>query len=160
MSRSTDSLPAQRQPGGPGGLWQRICRLGRRCAQQIGLGPADPGDIGRRGEKLARRFLKARGFRVITRNYRCPAGEIDLIILDGRTVAFVEVKSRRGLAHADPEDTVTVHKRRQVTRVAQVWLSRHPADDRTWRFDVVAVTFVDTGKPIIRYTPDAFPPER
>ena len=120
----------------------------------------DPSRIGRRGEKLARRYLKSRGYKVIARNYRCPVGEIDLIVLDGRTIAFVEVKTRLGSRQADPEDTVTAAKRHQLTRVARFWLSQHPAADRTCRFDVVAVTLPHEGEPIIRHTPDAFEPRR
>jgi putative endonuclease len=113
---------------------------------------------GRQGEKLARKYLQGLGCKVLARNYRCPAGELDLIVLDGRTVAFVEVKTRQSDEHADPEETVTLAKRRQLYRVARYWLSRHGADDRTWRFDVVAVTLPQEGDPTIRHTPDAFEP--
>lgn len=121
---------------------------------------SDPASLGRRGEKLVCRYLKKRGCKILSRNYRCPTGEIDLIALDGRTIAFVEVKSRWGTGHADPEETVTLHKRHQLHRVARYWLSQHKADDRTCRFDVVAVTFLDNGRPVIRHTPDAFEPPR
>lgn len=113
-------------------------------------------EIGRKGEKLARRFLKRLGYKILARNYACPAGEIDVIALDGRTIAFVEVKTRRGDALADPEDAVTAHKRRQLTRVAQYWLSQRRADDYGCRFDVVSVTMLERGRPVIRHTPDAF----
>jgi len=113
-------------------------------------------EIGRKGEKLARRFLKKLGYRILARNYACPAGEIDVIALDGRTIAFVEVKTRRGDALADPENAVNAHKRRQLTRVAQYWLSQRRADDYGCRFDVVSVTMHERGRPVIRHTPDAF----
>jgi putative endonuclease len=114
--------------------------------------------IGRKGEKLARRFLKKQGYKILARNYTCPVGEIDLIALDGRTIAFVEVKTRCGAAHGDPEDTVTVAKRRKLHHVAQYWLSQRRADAYACRFDVVSVTLLDDAKPRIRHTVDAFEP--
>ncbi|MBN1347278.1 MAG: YraN family protein [Phycisphaerae bacterium] len=121
---------------------------------------ADPGQIGRKGEKLARRHLKRQGYRILAKNYRCPAGEIDVIALDGRTIAFVEVKTRQGQAQADPEDTVTASKRRKLYQVARYWLAQRRADNYGCRFDVVAVTLQDEGKPLIRHTPGAFEPPR
>ena len=121
---------------------------------------ADPLKTGRKGEKLARRFLKRRGYRILAANYVCPVGEIDLIALDGRTIAFVEVKSRTTTDHADPEDTVTPAKQRKLHQVARYWLSERRAEAYTWRFDVVAVTLPAAGKPDIRHIPDAFDPPR
>lgn len=114
--------------------------------------------IGRKGEKLARAFLKKQGYKILAKNYTCPAGEIDLIALDGRTIAFVEVKSRQETGHADPEDTVTRAKRRKLTQVARYWLSQRHADTYACRFDVVAITFAEDARPVIRHTIDAFDP--
>jgi len=121
---------------------------------------ADNLRTGRQGEKLARRFLKRQGYRILCKNYTCPIGEIDLIALAERTIAFVEVKTRRGPDHADPEDTVTPAKQRKLHKVARYWLSQRQADAYAWRFDVVSVTLQEDGKPVIRHTPDAFPPPR
>lgn len=114
--------------------------------------------IGRKGEKLARRLLKKSGYKILARNYTCPAGEIDLIALDGRTIAFVEVKARQGSRRADPENTVTLAKQRKLYQVAQFWLSQRRAEEYGCRFDVVAVTFPEKGDPVIRHTIDAFDP--
>jgi putative endonuclease len=116
--------------------------------------------IGAKGEKLARRFLKRQGYRILAKNYACPAGEIDLIVLDGRTIAFVEVKTRLGTDQADPEDTVTTAKRKKLHQVARYWLSQRRAEDYGCRYDVVAVTLPHKGKPIVRHTPDAFDPSQ
>lgn len=122
---------------------------------------ADRTQIGRKGERLAKRFLKRKGYRILAKNYTCPAGEMDLIALDGRTVAFVEVKTRRGCDQADPEDTITAAKRRKLYQVARHWLAQRRADAYGCRFDVVAVTLDEGAKPFIRHTPDAFePPQR
>ncbi len=116
--------------------------------------------VGPKGEKLARRFLKRQGYKILAKNYTCPVGEIDLIALDGRTIAFIEVKTRQGGDQADPEDTVTAAKRRKLYQVARYWLNQRQADDYACRFDVVAVTLPEGGKPVIRHTPDAFDPPR
>ncbi len=113
--------------------------------------------VGHTGERLAERHLRGLGYKVLARNYRCPVGEIDLIVLDERTIAFVEVKTRRGDEQADPEDTVTHAKQRQLSRVARYWLSQRQAVDRTCRFDVVAVVLPENGEPVVRHTPNAFP---
>ena len=54
-----------------------------------------PSQIGAQGERLAEKYLRRRGCRVLARNYRCPRGEVDLIVLDGQAVVFVEVKTRQ-----------------------------------------------------------------
>ncbi len=120
----------------------------------------DRARIGRKGEKLARRFLKRKGYRILAKNYTCAAGELDLIALDSQTIVFVEVKSRHDETHADPEDTVTVAKRRKLHQVARYWLAGRRADSYTCRFDVVAVTLCESGKAQIRHTTDAFDPPR
>jgi putative endonuclease len=62
--------------------------------------------LGRSGERRAEKYLRRQGYRLVARNYRCPIGELDLIFLDGKTVVFVEVKTRTGAEHADPQDAV------------------------------------------------------
>jgi putative endonuclease len=96
---------------------------------------------GRSGERLARAFLLARGWRILETNWRCRAGEIDLIAEDGGTLVFVEVRTRTGSAPAygTPLESVDERKRRQVRRVAAVYLAVRGAYGRDVRFDVVAV---------------------
>ena len=134
-------------------------RRGARAARrQPPLGP--------RGEKLAARHLRRLGVKILARNYRCPAGEADIIALDrstrsGRdaeTIVFVEVKTRRSDRHVDPESAVDRRKRRQLARVAEYYLAHYPAEDYEVRFDVVAVIASADGKPEIRHTVDAFAP--
>ncbi len=91
---------------------------------------------GRRAETLAAWFLRLKGYRVLARRYRTPAGEIDLIVRRGRTVAFVEVKERAEKAAA--MEAVTPAGRGRIARAAALWLSRHPAAaGLDMRFDVV-----------------------
>jgi len=114
----------------------------------VKLGPA--------GEKTAARALQRSGYRILVRNFRCPAGEVDLIALDGDTIVFVEVKARRSDRAADPEVNVTRQKRRQVTRAAQYYLMQHGLQNRPCRFDVVAVVLPGEGEPQVEHFVDAF----
>lgn len=95
--------------------------------------------LGTEGERAAERYLRAQRYAILARNYRCKLGEVDLVALDGRTVVFVEVKTRRGEGFGTPFEAVTHHKRRQISRVAQYYLVRHRLLDREARFDVVGV---------------------
>lgn len=107
--------------------------------------------LGRRGESLAAEFLLRRRMRIVERNYSCPAGEIDLIALDGDTLVFVEVKLRRGAF--DPFEAVDARKQAQVSRAAFDYMRRRGLYDRPARFDVVAVDG-ETGE--CRHVLDAF----
>ncbi len=116
----------------------------------------DRAGLGRAGEKRAERFLRQRGYRIVTRNYHCPAGEIDLIALDRRTVVFVEVKTRTGREHADPQDAVNPVKQRRLLKSAEFFLHQTRSHDRACRFDVIAVTAGDDSNLEIEHITDAF----
>lgn len=91
---------------------------------------------GRRAESLAAWFLRLKGYRLLARRYRTPAGEIDLVMRRGRTVVFVEVKQRPDESAA--LEAVTPAARRRIARAAAMWISRHPAAaGLDQRFDVV-----------------------
>ena len=102
--------------------------------------------VGRRGERLALEHYERRGFRLIDRNCRTRAGEIDLVVSDGRTTVFAEVKTRRrgGL---DPLLSLTTTKRRRMRALAAAWLADHAARPHTAavRIDAVAVVVDDRG---------------
>ena len=121
----------------------------------------DRAGLGRAGEEHAERFLRRRrGYRIVTRNYRCPAGEIDLIALDGRTVVFVEVKTRADREHADPQDAVNPAKQRRLLRSAEFFLRQTQSQDRACRFDVVAIALDAGGNMQTEHIEDAFVPQR
>ena len=106
--------------------------------------------LGRRGEDLAGEHLQRLGFRVLARNVRTRAGEIDLIVCDGRTLVFAEVKTRtartgaRPSADHEPLAGLRARQRRRMRRLALAWLSATDRRDRpavqTIRFDAVGVT--------------------
>jgi putative endonuclease len=88
----------------------------------------------RAGEALARAGLK-----LLARNYTTRHGEIDLVMRDGDTVVFVEVRYRVRAGHGDAAASVTRNKRDKLIRTAQLWLAAHPRDaHRPCRFDVVS----------------------
>jgi|SRR5690554_8546 len=100
--------------------------------------PACTKDIGQLVEQQAEQFLQKQGLRTLERNFRTKAGEIDLIMQDGNSLVFVEVRYRRQLKFGDGADTVTWHKQQRLIRSAQVYLQARGQHDRPCRFDVVA----------------------
>lgn len=96
-------------------------------------------DFGSRSENRAVAFLERKGFRILTRNYRSPSGEIDIVALDGKTVVFIEVKARRGETFGGPETAVDDRKQRRISRAALTYLSARRALDRSCRFDILSI---------------------
>lgn len=100
-----------------------------------------PHERGRSGERRAEQFLRGRGLRPLARNYRCRGGEIDLVMLDGPILVFIEVRYRRSDRYGSAEATVTAPKQRRIIHAARHFLSRHRRfADRPGRFDVVAIS--------------------
>jgi putative endonuclease len=97
------------------------------------------GRTARRGERLAAWLLRAKGYRIEARNWRCPLGEIDIVAWHRDTLVFVEVKTRTGGSAGAPEEAVTGEKQRRLVRLAQAYLGRR-AEPPPCRFDVVAVS--------------------
>jgi len=122
---------------------------------------ADPRrQLGLEGERVAETFLRRRGLKTVARAYATPVGEIDLVMRDGATVVFVEVKTRRDRQWAEPQDAVSRPKQRKLARCAAWFLERQRWTDRPCRFDVVAVVRSEQGAPEIEHFPDAFLPPR
>lgn len=107
------------------------------------------------GEAAAEATLAAAGYVVLARNYRWEGGECDLVALDGRTVVFIEVKTRGSEAYGTPFEAVTPAKRRRVSRTALHYLARHGLYGRDVRFDVIGV-WVEAGAPRCELIRDAF----
>ncbi|HSB90037.1 MAG TPA: YraN family protein [Anaerolineales bacterium] len=96
-------------------------------------------DVGRWGERRARRFLEGAGLHILEANWRDAEGEIDLVAVDGETVVFVEVKTRRSRLFGAPVDSLTRDKRRRLRRAALAYLTAHDRLDSSWRIDVVSI---------------------
>ncbi|MGE4545208.1 MAG: YraN family protein [Pedobacter sp.] len=95
--------------------------------------------LGSWGEDVATRYLRKNGMKILGRNVRSPVGEIDIVAQHGRTLVFIEVKTRRGISHGHPQEAVGAAKQRQIVRAAQWYLIEHKLDRLQPRFDVVAV---------------------
>jgi putative endonuclease len=100
-------------------------------------------NLGKTGEGLALDFLSARGYRIISRNFRTRFGEIDIIAADGRTICFIEVKTRRQARYGAPEEAVQGWKRRHMVKAAVIFLKSNHLLEEPSRFDVVSIGLTD-----------------
>ena len=122
--------------------------------------PEERSAAGRGAESAVCDHIEAQGFRVMARNFRGGDGEIDIVAMDGDTLAFVEVRFREEGRFGRPEETVTFAKRRRIASAARAYLAKIPP--ATWkeaRFDVAAVEGGNPeggGAPVIRYYRGAF----
>jgi len=105
-------------------------------------------DTGILGEKLARDFLKKRGYRILETNYRCPHGEIDIVAKDKDSLVFVEVRAKKSLEFGSPEESITPVKKERMKATAYYYWQTHTDLPAFWRIDVVAIELKQNGKPI------------
>lgn len=116
-----------------------------------------PLTFGQRGEAAAARYLRRLGYKIVARSQHSRMGEIDIVAVDGRTVVFVEVKTRQSHEAGHPAEAVTPEKQRRLTRLALGYLKRHGLLECPARFDVVAVTWpAGKRKPLIEHVKNAF----
>jgi putative endonuclease len=102
--------------------------------------------LGRRGEEIAAAYLQQQGYRLLIRNWRCSTGEIDVVAREGETLAFVEVRTRRGGGFGTPEESVTPAKQARLVELAQTYMQENGLMDENWRIDVVAVEMDRRGR--------------
>jgi putative endonuclease len=114
--------------------------------------------LGERGEFVAARFLKCTGYRIVTTRLKQRYGEIDIIAIQGQTVVFVEVKTRRLDLTTQPAEAVDETRQRRLTRAALAFLKYHGLLEYPARFDVIEIVWASDGtEPKIRHLVDAFP---
>lgn len=128
---------------------QALSQLSRLLRGSLRLGP--------RGERAARRYLQSRGYLIIAANWRCRAGELDLVALNGRCVVFVEVKSR--ISHPgspyDPFGRIDSVKQRRIVALSKHFMRSHwprlgIRGEIAWRYDTIAVLFGRGGLAMLR----------
>ena len=115
--------------------------------------------LGARGEEIAARALLDDGYRLVMRNFKVPVGrnskgvqvtgEIDIIALEGDTICFVEVKTRRSDEFAPVIAAVDIKKQRQITRTAKMYRRIFELEGRRYRFDVVTVLMPKHSEPVV-----------
>ena len=113
-------------------------------------------ETGKKGEEIAATFLKKNGYRIVEINFRCPAGEIDIIARDKAGLAFIEVKTRRSKELGYPEQAVGPKKQKKMSELALWYLQKKKISDTDARFDVVAITMLPEREEEIRLIKNAF----
>ncbi len=95
---------------------------------------------GQWGEELAAAHYRRLGYEILDRNWRSPTGELDLVVRDGTTIVFSEVKARRTDRFGPAASAVTIEKQRRIRQLAVEWLRANELRADSIRFDVVAIT--------------------
>ncbi|PIQ87805.1 MAG: YraN family protein [Candidatus Omnitrophica bacterium CG11_big_fil_rev_8_21_14_0_20_43_6] len=112
-------------------------------------------EFGKAAEKAAAEFLKAKGYKILERNYKNKFGEIDIIALQKGVICFLEVKARHSLELGLPQEAVSGRKQRQICRVAIGYLKSNHLLEQAARFDVLGLLYVNN-QPQISLITDAF----
>lgn len=101
--------------------------------------------LGKLGEKLARDYLKSKGYRILDANYRCSIGEIDIIAENKSRLAFIEVRTRSSREYGTPEESITDAKREKLASLCMEYINSHKVS-REWHLDLIAVEIDREGK--------------
>jgi putative endonuclease len=117
-----------------------------------------PKSLGERGENFAARHLKRLGYHIVGRQVDLRVGELDIVAVDGRTVVFVEVKTRTSDSAGAPAEAVDELRQERMTRAALAYLKSHGLLEYSARFDVVALTWPEGAHtPTVEHIQNAFP---
>ena len=113
--------------------------------------------LGRHGEALARQYLQAQGYQILEENFRNNIGEIDLIAQDGKTICFVEVKTRQSCTQGQPYEAVGPWKIRKLSQMAACYLKhKYHSLEVLSRFDVISIVQDKETPPDIKHIKNAF----
>ncbi len=100
-------------------------------------------ELGQKGEKIAKVFLKKLDYVIITQNYRCSQGEIDIIATDKNELVFVEVKTRCSKKYGEAREAVNQYKKKHIKRAAMAYITKHKLENQWIRFDVIEIYMRD-----------------
>ena len=109
--------------------------------------PMNRQEVGKLGEKLAQKFLKRKGYRILETGFRCREGEIDIIAQQKDYLVFIEVRTKSSLRFGTPEESITQKKKEKLITSASTYISTHQNIPSLWRIDVVAIEIDQKGKP-------------
>ena len=115
----------------------------------------DSRDLGRKGERRAAWFYLLRGYRIVARNARLPAGEIDLVVKRGATIVIAEVKTRQSLGAGEGHEAVTRAKRERMIKLGDQYAARHP--HAHLRYDILSL-YWNGWRFVVTHFADAFRP--
>ena len=121
------------------------------------FGPArlSPRELGKRGERRAAWFYRLRGYSILERNARLPAGEIDLVVKRGATIVIAEVKTRQTLIAGEGHEAVDRRKRERMIRLGDQYAAKHPRAQL--RYDILSI-FWNGRRFLVTHYADAFRP--
>ena len=114
--------------------------------------------LGKKGEDIALKYLTEKGYELVARNYRFSRyGELDLVMKDGKYLVFIEVRTKKNKIYGSPLETIDYAKRRQIEKMAQLFLVREKLPQDTFcRFDAIGIIAPDNNEPEIEHIQDAF----
>ncbi|MDF2532908.1 MAG: YraN family protein [Clostridia bacterium] len=95
--------------------------------------------LGSFGEDMACSYLQKQGYKILDRNFSCKVGELDIIAMEGDTLAFIEVKCRTGLEYGHPSEAVSYSKQGKIIKAALFFMTKNKLFDYMCRFDVIEV---------------------
>lgn len=114
------------------------------------------GKLSKRGEKAAARYLELQGYKILDRNWSCPAGEVDIVAREGDTLVFVTVKTRLDISRGFPSEDTSPAVRSRSEKVAAYYLSEFRDVDFPVRFDTVSMLVIAEDRALIRHYVNAF----
>lgn len=115
-----------------------------------------PHELGKRGEEAAACFLERREYEILDRNWKCIAGEADIVALQDDTLCFIEVKTRKDAQKGFPSEAVDTRKRSRYERIAACYLEDHDYADVRVRFDIIAILVLGEDRAFLRHHLNAF----
>jgi putative endonuclease len=110
---------------------------------------------GQQGEALARHHLKQLGYTIVTTNWHCASGELDIVAQHHEQLVFVEVRTRYAETTEVPFSTLNPAKLARVTAAVHHYLEAHQLADMAWRIDVIAIAMSRSREPILEHIEDA-----
>ncbi len=110
--------------------------------------------LGNRGERIAERLLRMKKMDILARNYKCKAGEIDIVARDGAVLVFVEVKTRRAKSRARPAAGLTPNQKERITRAGRRYLYDIESPEIVCRYDLIEVVLSGRGVKELRHWPN------
>ncbi len=111
--------------------------------------------LGAYGEQLATQFLRDKGYQIVTTNWHCAYGELDIVAWDNHVLVIVEVKTRRSQRSEDALSALTDTKRERLVASAYAYISAHDLENTAWRIDAIGITLLRGQEPQIEHVEDA-----